>query len=124
MADLLLIDTDVLIDCLRGRDQARSFIEAQSVAPFVSVATVAELYAGVFDEERSDLDAFLSVFRVVPMTEDIARNGGLHRRDYGRSHGTGLIDGIVAATAVKVGTRLVTLNRQHYPMLDDVIVPY
>ena len=124
MAEGVLIDTDILIDCLRGRDEARSFIEALAPTPFVSAATVAELYAGVLDDERDDLEAFLSAFRVVPITEEIARAGGLHRRDYGRTHGTGLVDGIIAATATQVGARLATLNGRHYSMLDALIVPY
>ena len=124
MAEGVLIDTDILIDCLRGRDEARSFIEGLPPPPFLSAATVAELYAGVFDDERDDLEAFLSAFRVVPITGEIARAGGLHRRDYGRTHGTGLVDGIIAATAAHVGARLATLNRRHYPMLDALTVPY
>ena len=74
--------------------------------------------------QRDDLDAFIAAFRILPVTEEIARNGGLHRRDYGRSHGTGLVDGIIAATALQIGAALVTLSQRHYPMLDSVLVPY
>ena len=35
-----------------------------------------------------------------------------------------MIDAILAATALKHGLRLVTLNDKHYPMLPEVIVPY
>ena len=122
--DTLLIDTDVLIDCLRGRDEARVYIEGLTPPPYLSAATVAELYAGVLDSERDDLDAFIAAFRILPVTEEIARNGGLHRRDYWRSHGTGLVDGIIAATALQIGSGLVTLNLRHYPMLNAVLVPY
>lgn len=124
MAEPLLIDTDVLIDCLRGRHEAFSFLQKLPTTPSISAATVAELYAGVFDKERADLDAFLSAFRILPIAEDIARAGGLHRRDYGRSHGTGLVDGIIAATATYAESRLVTLNGRHYPMLEHIDVPY
>ncbi len=124
MADTLLIDTDVLIDCLRGREDTRLYIEGLPVAPFLSAATVAELHAGVLDSERDNFDAFIAAFRVLPVTEEIARHGGLHRRDYGHSHGTGLVNGIIAATALQIGSGLVTLNLRHYPMLDAVLVPY
>lgn len=119
-----LIDTDVLIDCLRGRAEAAAFLEQLDGRPLVSAVSVSELYAGVRDDERDDLDRFLAALSVVPVTDDLARAGGLHRRDFGPSHGTGLIDGIVAATAAATGARLATLNRRHYPMLDDVLVPY
>mgnify|MGYP006419467397 CR=1 FL=1 len=58
---------------------------------------------------------------MVPLTEDIVRSGGLFRRDYGLTHGTGLVDGLIAATAEHVNARLVTLNRRHYPMFDEVV---
>ena len=59
-----------------------------------------------------------------PITEEIARDGGLHRRDFGPTHGTGLVDGIIAATCTRVDAALVTLNRRHYPMLNRILVPY
>ncbi len=124
MAEPLLVDTDILIDCLRGRSQALSFLQDQDARPFVCAASVAELYAGVRDEERGDLQAFLSAFRIVSVSEEIARAGGLYRRDCGPVHGTGLVDGIIAAAAASVDARLATLNRRHYPMLGQVLVPY
>ena len=48
----------------------------------------------------------------------------MHRREYGKSHGVGLADALIAATAEVVGAQLVTLNKKHFPMLDDVYVPY
>ena len=90
----------------------------------ISDVSVSELFAGVRDAERDSLDQFLLAMRVVPVSSDIARTGGLYRRDFGPGHGTGLVDGIIAATASATKARLVTLNRRHYPMLDEVIVPY
>ena len=124
MAEPLLVDTDILIDCLRGRPEALTFLESRGERPFVCAASVAELYAGVREEERGDLQTFLTAFRMVPVSEQIARVGGLYRRDYGPAHGTGLVDGIIAAAAEASGARLATLNRRHYPMLSDVLVAY
>ena len=120
----MLVDTDVLIDCLRGRSEASNFLLGLARQPVVSALSVSELFAGVRDEERLGLGHFLQAFSVIPVTEAIAQTGGLHRRDFGPSHGTGLVDGIIAATALTEKVRLVTLNRRHYPMLDDVLVPY
>ena len=86
---------------------------------------MAELYSGVRDgEERKALESFLSVFTLVPVTEDIATKGGLNRRDYGKSHGVGLADAIIAATAEVKCATLVTLNKKHFPMLASVHIPY
>jgi predicted nucleic acid-binding protein len=124
LTETVLIDTDVLIDFLRGRNEARAFIETQGTSPYISAVSVAEIFAGVRDGEREDLEAFLAALRIVPITEEIARDGGLHRRNFGPSHGTGLVDGIIAATSIQVDSQLVTLNRRHYPMIEGIVVPY
>ena len=116
----ILLDTDVLIDFLRGHEQAMSFVGARSKRIMVSSVTVAELYAGVRGEkggtEQTVLDDLLRLFRVVPVTGDIGRLGGLYKRDYGASHGVGLADAIIAATATLEDAALKTLNVKHYPM--------
>jgi predicted nucleic acid-binding protein len=92
---------------------------------FISVITVAELYAGVRDgAERTQLDVFVSAFGIIPLDRDIAVTGGLYRRDYGRSHGTGLADAPIAATATSRGLTLVTLNKKHFSMVAALVVPY
>lgn len=121
----MLVDTDVLIDYLRGRTEAVDYIDNLSAPLFLSVLTVAELYAGVREgAERSKLDAFVSAFGIIPVDRDIAITGGLYRRDYGKSHGTGLADALIAATATVRGLTLITLNKKHFPMLAALVVPY
>lgn len=125
MTERLLFDTDVLVDYLRGRQESASFLEARSETFLVSAVTVAELFAGVREgQERTALNTFLSAFEVVPVTAAIARRGGLLRRDFGKSHGAGLADALIAATAQDTGARLVTLNAKHFPMAPDHLVPY
>ncbi len=51
------------------------------------------------------------------------RKGGLYRRDYGPSHGVGLADALIAATAELHQAKFVTLNARHFPMV-EVEVPY
>src|SRR4051812_6071709 len=96
----LLIDTDVLIDYLRGQTLAVAYIDALRNPLFISAITVAELYVGVRDgTERTQLDTFLLAFAPVVIDHQIAVIGGLLRRQYGKSHGTGLADALIAATA-------------------------
>ena len=124
----ILLDTDILIDFLRGHDKAVSFVNANLDRIILSSIVVAELYAGVRggkgDAEQVVLENFLSLFRVVPISGDVAKLGGLYKRDYGRSHGVGLADAIVAATATLEGAELKTLNAKHYPMLQDIEPAY
>ena len=128
MSKPFLVDTDVLIDFLRGREQAVSFVNLESDRIIVSSIVVAELYAGVRggkgDTEQSTLERFLSLFRIVHVTVAIARLGGLYKRDYGRSHGVSLADAVVAATATLENAELKTLNVKHYPMFDAIQPAY
>ena len=128
MSKPFLVDTDVLIDFLRGREQAVSFVNLESDRIIVSSIVVAELYAGVRggkgDTEQSTLERFLSLFRIVHVTVAIARLGGLYKRDYGRSHGVSLADAVVAATATLENAELKTLNVKHYPMFNAIQPAY
>lgn len=125
MSERLLLDTDVLIDYLRGQAQAVAYLEERTETLLVSAITVAELFAGVRGgKERTALAAFLSAFEIVAIDAAIARRGGGFRRDYGNSHNVGLADALIAATAERAQAQLVTLNRKHFPMLTDVHVPY
>ncbi len=122
---LLVVDTDVLIDYLRDQPQAVAFLEGAEQPLATSVITVAELYAGVRDgEERQRLDVFVAAFDVLNLDRQSAHCAGLWRRQYGPSHGTGLADALIAACAEVAGATLVTLNRRHFPMLAEVLVPY
>ena len=125
MDSRLLLDTDVIVDYLRGREDAAAFLEARSETLLVSAVTVAELFAGVREgDERTALNAFLGAFEIVAIDRDIAEQGGLYRRKFGRSHGTGLADALIAASAAGRGASLATLNGKHFPMVADVVTPY
>ena len=113
----ILVDTDVVVDYLRGHGSAVAFVRKHAERIALSSIVVAELYSGVKgDRERTILDDLVSVFRVVSVTGEIAKDAGLLKRDYGKSHGVGLADAILAATALSESAELKTLNVKHYPM--------
>ena len=128
MSGPILVDTDVLIDFLRGYGPAVSFVNVHSDRIVLSAVVVAELYAGARgakdDPEQTVLENLLSLFRVVPINNEIARLGGLYRRDYGPSHGISLPDALVAATAFLERAELKTLNVKHYPMFEGIEPAY
>lgn len=120
-----LLDTCVIIDYLRDRNEAVEFIRENAVQPGVSVVTVAELYAGVRGtSEQRRIEGLLTRLDVCEVDADIGRLGGLYCRQYSRSHGVEIPDALIAATAELEGLRLVTRNARHFPMLGDVLVPY
>jgi hypothetical protein len=66
----------------------------------------------------------VSLFRVVPVDVEIAKAGGLYKQSFGESHGVGLADAILAATAEAENAQLKTLNATHYPMLKGLTPAY
>ncbi len=125
MAGSILLDTDVLVDFFRGQSKAVAFVNAQSARIILSSIVVAELYAGVKgNAEQAALEDFVSLFRVVPVSAKIAKAGGLYKRDYSKSHGVGLADTILAATAEAEDAKLKTLYTKHYPMLKGLRPAY
>jgi len=91
----------------------------------LSSIVVAELFAGAKGSaEQVALEDFVSLFRVVPVNVEIARAGGLYKSKFGKSHGVGLADAILAATAEAENAELKTLNPKHYPMLKGLTPAY
>ena len=125
MAGSILVDIDILFDFLRGYSKALAFVNANSERIILSTIVVAELYAGVKGAaEQAVLDEFVSLFRIVPVNANVAKAGGLYKRDYAKSHGVGLADAILAATAETENAELKTLNTKHYPMLKGLRPAY
>lgn len=121
----MLIDTDILIDYLRGHPSAVSFMEQNIDDLVISAVSVAELYQGVREgHERTKLSRMISALTVLPLTQEIAKTAGLFRRDYRDSIGCGLADCMIAATASEHHLALATLNDKHFRMLSSVTKPY
>ncbi len=117
---ILLLDTTVLIDVLRGHKNRRSFL-AELVGAGYLLATaalnIAEVYAGMRPAEARQTEALLSGLECYPMTAAIGRAAGSLKRglaEKGRTHS--LADMIVAATALEHGLPFMTDNRKDFPI--------
>jgi hypothetical protein len=121
----ILVDTDVLVDFFRGHDKAVAFVNNHSDRIILSSIVVAELFAGVKGSaEQAALEAFVTIFRVIPVNGEIAKAGGLFKSKFGKSHGIGIAGAILAATAEAENAELKTLNTKHYPMLKGLTPAY
>ena len=112
-----LVDADVLIDLLRGDRSGLERLDraASGGSRCLSVLTAAELRAGRGGDHPA-VGQLIADFVVLPLDLGSAELGGRLRRQYGPSHGTGLVDGLLAAIAITRGLVLVTDNRRHFPM--------
>ena len=119
-----LVDTDVLIDFLRGYAPAVEWMGKLQNQPLVSVITIAELRAGMCPGEERPLETLFDASVVIPVDARIAGRAGDLRREFGPSHGTGLADAVIAASSIVNEARLATLNVKHYPMMKGLVQPY
>jgi predicted nucleic acid-binding protein len=112
-----VIDSSILIDCLRGRADAISFLAAQSAGtrPRTHLLAAAELLAGARDKnEQALIDSFLRTFNLaVPDEADGLAALDLYRQ-FRLSHGVDWPDCQIAATALRLGVEVFTQNVKHF----------
>ena len=116
----VLIDSDILIEVSRGRDQSilskwADLSESDALILF-SPVNEAELRAGARPAEFESLDALFGALACAPADAAIGRRAGDYLRRYRKSHCLELGDALIAATAVACSATLWTRNRKHYPM--------
>jgi predicted nucleic acid-binding protein len=118
----VFVDSDILIEVSRGRDQpvvARwRELAASDALVLYSAVSAAELWAGARAGEEDSLTALFESLVCVPVGPDTGRRAGQYLSRYRKSHGMELGDALIAASAAGRGAALWTRNRRHYPMKD------
>lgn len=112
----MVIDTDVLIWCLRGNPKAIKAIDGLETR-LISQITRMELILGCRDKtEIALLKRFLvdGAFRVIPLSQEIGNRADLYLEEKHLSHGVGLPDALIAASASLQGQALFTGNAKHF----------
>jgi predicted nucleic acid-binding protein len=125
---LIVLDTSVLIDNLRGVPAAAVALDDAEAAGHrlaASVLTKVELLSGMRAHEKRATRELVDALNWVPVSDEIADRAGAHARSHRRSHpGIGVVDVVIAATAEHLGAALWTHNLRHYPMFPELIAPY
>ncbi len=113
----LLLDTDILINLLRGNVAARDFIanNLEENELLCSVISVAEIWAGMRPHEELATRRLVDSLKVVDVNQSMAMKAGIFKGTT-KSHFLELDDCMIAATAFCTGAALATGNGKHYPM--------
>ena len=118
----VLVDSDILIEVLRGRkpELVRSWTQLVSAEDplFYSPVTLAEIRHGMRANERESTERVMSSMMSVPIEVEIGARAGDYLRAFHASHGVELGDALIAATASVHQLELWTQNRKHFPMKD------
>lgn len=123
----VVVDTSVLIDYLRGREEARTLLEHERLeGPLhASEMTRLETLAGMRRSEERSTRLLLSTFVWHAVDGAIAEEAGALGRQWLSSHAN--IDGAdlaIAATVLLTDSRLMTRNVRHFPMIPGLRAPY
>ena len=112
----VLLDTTVVIDLLRGREEATARLRALRAAGdngYVCAITVEETVRGLRPREHEAARQLFAGLRVVPLGEAEGWKAGEWRRAYtSRGRTLAQADCLVAAAALAIGGRLATANKK------------
>jgi hypothetical protein len=129
MADLLVIETTVLIDNHREDSLASAYVDAllaKEVA-VVHPVSAAEMLEGVRNQQNLiETLRFLGSFKRLLVKSADYEQCLLLMSEYRLSHGIGWPDCLIAATCIRLGLPLVTLNDKHFRVIRGlrVVRPY
>ena len=117
---LVVLDTTVLIDLLRGRSEATRRLASLRNAgdvPATCAINVEETVRGLRPAEHEPTRRLFQGLRIVPLGDREGWQAGEWRRRYA-SRGRTLTQGdcLVAAAALAAGGRLATANMRDFPM--------
>ena len=121
---LVLLDTTVLIDYLRGRPAVGRVdaLVARGDAPCTTAVNVEEIFRGVRPAETAAVERFFDGLGLAPIGRPEGRQAGVWRRRFAAQGATlSQADCLIAAAAHAAGAVLATGNPRHYPMAEVAV---
>lgn len=125
---MALVDTDVMIDVLRGYQPALEWLKSRSGETLVMPGFVLmELLEGCKDKPAQE--RVLEIARncsVIWLSESAFKSAVNLFVSYRLSHGLDMMDVLVAQTAIQLDVPLLSFNQKHYRCIPNLAVsaPY
>jgi predicted nucleic acid-binding protein len=122
----MILDSDVLIEILRGNPQTSRWVVAQAATGETlrySPVSRAEIGAGLRRGEEEKVAALFGGLDAVTIDATTGDLAGERLRRYRQSLALELGDALIGAAALQHGERLATFNRRHYPGITHLTSP-
>jgi len=112
---MILLDTNILIEILKGNRQTEQEVAGLRGPLSVSTVSVMELMYGARDKgEVLRIQQFVQLFEQLPLSEAISTAALRLVTDYAKSHGLDIPDALIAATAIEHRASLLTYNLKDF----------
>ncbi len=115
---MVLADSDVLIDCLRGREPstARVALELKAGSLATSTINAFELLSGVrTPSEREKVERLLAAMTILPFDDASSRHAAEIRRALeAKGKPIGTADYLIAGVCLAYSASILTRNRSHF----------
>ncbi|MBK8989054.1 MAG: PIN domain-containing protein [Chloroflexi bacterium] len=125
---MLLLDTDVMIDLMRRYHPALAWLQEAAVVPIALPGLVAmELIQGCRRrDEQQRIENGLRQYPLYWPTQTDCARALADFSNFRLSNGLGLLDALIAETAIGLDVPLVTFNEKHYRIISNLqtIQPY
>jgi len=121
---MIVADSDVLIDALRGRQPARDRIDLElgTGQLATTVISVFELMSGVrSDSQLEKVKTLLAPIRILPLDDQASRQAAeLRRRLEAEGRRLAMADYLIAGICLSRNSVLLTRNRSHFERIPEL----
>jgi len=118
---MIVLDTNVLIEILKGNNETIKKVEAFTDTLCISSITVMELYYGALNKvELNKLEKFVSLFNIIHLNENISKSSTKLIKSYAKSHSLDIPDSLIASTVLESDAVLLTYNLKDFKYIEGM----
>ena len=119
--EVTLLDTNILIEILKGNQRTITELNMLNSSYAVSIISYMELIYGAFNSaEVKKIEKFLSNFEVIDVNKEVSQRALELIKKYAKSHTLDIPDALIAATAIVKSYKLFTYNKKDFKYIKSL----
>lgn len=116
----MILDTNILIEILKNNQQTISEVELFEHHCISSITKMELFYGALNKQELEKLNKFISLFEILNIDENISKKATDLIYIYAKSHNLSIPDGLIAATSLEYGYKLMTYNKKDFRFIQNI----